>query len=127
MNQPGFVTDAVHPVGDAGLGFLGNPLPAPFQGEVVEILRGEHRMFPAAEVAESTVIDGAHPLAGDATSMAEPMTEAAEAFRTDDPAQMPHPDLTPATTPDEYAARVQKCWPQAMAYFNRLMQETIDG
>lgn len=127
MNQPGFVTDAVHPVGDAGLGFLGNPLAAPFQGEPVEILRGEHRVFPAGVVAESTVVDAAHPVVADAATMAAPATEPAEAFRTDNPAQMPHPDLASATTPDEYAARVQKCLPQAMAYFNRLMQETIDG
>lgn len=118
----GFIFDEVRPPQDSNLGFLGAPRPAPFQGEPVEVLRGNERVFGPTTSIEAGVIAAVMPRAGDVSAMAGQAVGAEE----HDPRNVVAQDGTELGIPTgeaAFAARVQQCWPKAMETFIDMMSD----
>ncbi|MDH5503366.1 MAG: hypothetical protein OEY98_04990 [Acidimicrobiia bacterium] len=122
--EHGFIVNQLTPPQSGRLAFLGDPLPAPFRGQPVSILRGSERVFGTVAATESSGIGAAMPLAADVSGAAGQVLGAEE----HDPRNVVHsgwdlPDLDLSDLPADFAARVRKCWPKVMASFISLMQE----
>lgn len=121
--ERGFIVDELTPAQQGNLAFLGEPLPSPFQGQPVAIVRGSDRIFGPA-VAPG--VAAATPMAGDISGMAGQAVGAEE----HDPRNIVNQDMK---IPDdglidpeaEFAARVRQCWPRVMGSFMAMMQEPV--
>lgn len=122
--EHGFIVNQLSPPQSGDLAFLGDPLPAPFQGQPVSILRGSDRTFGPLAPMEAAAIGAVMPAAGDASGMAGQALGADE----HDPRNIVNhdlglPDLDLSDLPADFAERVRKCWPKVMATFISAMQE----
>jgi hypothetical protein len=121
--ERGFIVDELTPAQQSNLAFLGQPLPSPFQGQPVAIVRGSDRVFGPA-VAPG--VAAATPIAGDISGMAGQVVGAEE----HDPRNIVDqdkqiPELGSIDPEAEFAALVRKCWPQVMGAFMAMMEEPV--
>ena len=122
--ERGFIVDELTPAQQSSLAFLGKPLPSPFAGQPVAIVRGSDRVFGPA-VAPG--VAAAAPMAGDISGMAGQALGAEE----HDPRNMVNQDMeipeAGLVDPEaEFAARVRQCWPRVMGSFMAMMQEPVN-
>jgi hypothetical protein len=124
--ERGFIVDELTPAQQSNLAFLGQPLPSPFQGQPVAIVRGSERVFGPVAAAEAAGVAAAAPMAGDASAMAGQAVGAEE----HDPRNIVNqdieiPEVGLTDSEAEFAARVRQCWPRVMGSFMAMMQEPV--
>ncbi len=124
--EHGFIIDQLTPPQQSHLGFLGAPLPAPFEGPPVTILRGSDRVFAPAASLEAGAVSAAMPLAGDVSGMVGQAVGAEEhdprnvVGDTAGLSNMGVGDLDAV-----FSARVRECWPKVMASFMTMMEAGV--